>query len=65
MKDLVKDEVLLHNDLVWWICPICDWAISSEQRKYIKFDADCEGCGCRVLSQFIPVATLKDNLFPR
>lgn len=35
-----------------WICPVCDWVISDIERKYIKIDIDCPGCGTRKLSEF-------------
>lgn len=51
-------EILTQNDnVVWWMCPVCDWAISGLAKEYIKVDIDCPGCDCRKLSEFEPVAS--------
>ncbi|KKL96496.1 hypothetical protein LCGC14_1843950 [marine sediment metagenome] len=54
-----EGSLLLQHPLVWWLCPVCDWAISGVERECvlsILSNAECRGCGCRNLSEYGPVA---------
>jgi predicted RNA-binding Zn-ribbon protein involved in translation (DUF1610 family) len=51
-----QEALLLDSNLVWWLCPVCDWAISGIEKQYARFDYECPGCGVRNFSDFEPVA---------
>ena len=58
---LVESEILTQNDCVWWICPICAFAITGDDKEYARFNYWCPDCGCGQRSGFIPVGVKTCN----
>lgn len=48
--------ILTQNEVIWWICPVCNWGVSGLVMEYCIDDIDCGKCGLRKLSEFEPVA---------
>ena len=61
MQIQTEELLLLQHPLVWWMCPVCYWAVSGAEMEYILFDAECQGCGSRNLSEYEPVARVKEE----
>ena len=53
-------ESLDMLDCVCWMCPVCDWLITSVEKDMIICNPDCPGCGCRKYSEFVLVAGFLD-----
>lgn len=49
-------EILLENDGVICLCPVCDWAVPGFIIDMRRMDSDCPGCGTRKYSEFVPTA---------
>ena len=50
-----QSSPLLTSSVVWE-CPVCYWHVPSGVMEFIRIDPECPGCGCRFLSEFVPVA---------
>ena len=51
-----EELLLLQHPSIWWICPVCDWTVSGANMGCSLTDAECQGCGCRNLSDYEPIA---------